>query len=92
MSAPGIEGGKKFCQRAIPAISRTVGRRRGNQLPRLLVVAANQRDGPMRASFAEDPVGLVLIRSDMPFTHASSVDPTPCSFQHRQQAHEPNQP
>jgi hypothetical protein len=92
MSATGVEGGEKLCERAIPAVSRAVGRGRGDHLPRLLVLAANQRDGRMRASFGQDPVGLVLIRSDVSSTHVNGVGPAPCAFQRREQAHESDRP
>jgi len=92
VSATGVEGSKKLCKRAIPAISRTIGRCRGNHLPRLLVRAANYREGRMRASFAEDLMGPVLIRSSVPFTHVSGVGLALCAFQCGEQAHEPDRP
>jgi hypothetical protein len=56
-----VEGGEKLCERAIPSISRVVGRCRDDHLPRLLVLATNYRNGRMRASFGEDLVDPVLI-------------------------------
>jgi len=92
VSATGVKGGQKLCQRAIPAAFRAVGRCRGNHLPRLVVLAPNQHQGPMRASFGEELVGPVLIRSGVPFPHASGVGLTPCAFQHGEHADEPDRP
>ena len=92
ISATGVKGGEKLCQRAIPAFFRAVGRCRGNHLPCLVVLAPNQHQGPMRASFGEELVGLVLIRSGVPFPHVSGVDLTLCAFQHGEQADEPDRP
>jgi len=69
-----------------------VGRCRGDQLPRLFVLAANQHDGRMRAGIGEDLVGPVVTRSDVFFTHASGVDGALCAFQSGQQAHESDHP
>ena len=61
VSGTGIKGGKKLCERAIPAGFRLVGRRRCDHLPRLLVLAPNEHHGRMRASIGEDLVGPVLL-------------------------------
>jgi hypothetical protein len=89
VSGAGIEGGEELCERAIPAVSRAVGRGRGDHLPRLLVLAANQRDGRVRASLGEDLVDLVLIRPDVPSTHTGGVDLLLCAFECGQQAAAP---
>ena len=58
MSGTGILGSEKLCERAIPSISRAVGRcRDDDHLPRLLVLATNC----VRASFGEDLMDPVLI-------------------------------
>ena len=52
VSGTGIKGGKKLCERAIPAGFRLVGRRRCDHLPRLLVLAPNEHRGRMRPASA----------------------------------------
>src|SRR5689334_5186510 len=76
VSVAGVEGREELCQRAIPAIFGSVGRCGGDHLPRLLILATNQRYGRMRSSFGEEFVGPVLIRTGAPFTHMGS----PCPF------------
>jgi len=61
VSGTGIKGGKKLCERAIPAGFRVVGRRRRDHLPRLQVLAPNEHHGRMRAGIGEDLVGSVLL-------------------------------
>jgi hypothetical protein len=78
VSAAGAGGGKKLCERAIPAAFRIAGRCRGDHLPRLLVLAASHHDGRMRASFGEDLAGTVRTRSDVPLMHVSGVDRALC--------------
>jgi len=63
VSAAGVKGGEKCCQRASPATFRAAGRCRGNHLPCLVVLAPNQHEGALRASLGEEFVGAVLIRS-----------------------------
>jgi hypothetical protein len=74
ISVAGVESGEELCQRPIPAIFGSARRCGGDHLPCLLVLAANQCEGRMRASFGEDLVGPVLIRSGVSFTLASGVD------------------
>jgi hypothetical protein len=42
-----------------------VGRSRGDHLPRLSVLAANQQNGRTRSSLGKDLVGALLIRPDV---------------------------
>ena len=48
-----FEGGEEVWHRAVPAIARLVGRSRGDDLPRLWVLAANQRDRRTRSSLSK---------------------------------------
>jgi hypothetical protein len=92
VSATRVEIGQKLCARATPTTARTAGRRSDDHLLRLTVLATNQRNGRVRASFSKDLVDRVLIRSDVPFPHPSGVDPALCAFQRGKQAHESDRP
>jgi len=59
-----------------------VGRGRDDRRLRLWVFATNQRDGRVRAGFGEDLVGLLLIRSDVPFTLVQAAGLALCAFQY----------
>jgi hypothetical protein len=79
----GIEAGEEGRHRAVPFIARTVGRSRGDDLPRVLVLAANQQNGRIRSSLSKDLVGALLIGPDVRPTFVSRVRLAPFSVETR---------
>src|SRR5271165_6155206 len=83
--AAGVQASEELRERAMPAITATVGGSGGDGLPQLWVVAANERDGRLRAGFGDDLVGPLLIRSDVRLPLVDGVDLGLCAPQHREQ-------
>src|SRR5271166_6644862 len=85
-----FEGGEEVWHRAVPAIARLLGRSRGDHLPRLWVLAANQRDRRTRSSLSKDRVGLLLIGPDVRLMFASHVHGGLGALYHRAPADQPD--